>query len=153
MKKFIVIVSLVVLLLSTGVFTATFINANDDKTEPEIMKLKGSLVFENRMHPELNVDGKIYELMIPHFVISDLKINNNDAVELEGFLEKEHRGYYNDSDEYIVVVTTLTFNGKTVDIRKLMDEQRDRDDFMRGPGNNRRNDNDRGSGCRGRGWF
>ncbi len=106
------------LILSIGLM-----NAADEK-----IQLKGKLNVVNRIHPELNAGGKVYELLIPRFIVKSLK--DGEEISVEGtktaptlrkgdfFAEEETSS----SNREFIAVEKITARGKTLDVTKLRDE-------------------------------
>jgi len=115
--------------------------------------LKGKLTFDNRRLAELESNGKVYKTAFPYFVIDELKIKDKDNVEIEGY--KTTGNYcpmpFVDKDEEVIVVSKVTYNGKTFDIEKEMKDNNFGPGCCRGGFNgNRQNDR---RGPRGRGMW
>ena len=132
------IITIVILLAAFSLFSATA----DQK-----VTLKGSITTANRIHPELKSGTGTYQLMLPRYLINDIK--DGDTVEVEGFTLSEEfvktmspnfkNGTVGTGD--FIFVSKITYNGKTVDV------QNEKGNF--GPNNNR----DFGGKGRGMGGF
>ncbi|MBN2546907.1 MAG: hypothetical protein JXB50_13990 [Spirochaetes bacterium] len=82
--------------------------------------LKGKLIYDNRRLAELESGGKVYKIAFPYFIIDELKIKDKDNVEIEGYKTTGNYCPYPfvEDDEEVVVVSKVTYNGKSYDIDK-----------------------------------
>ncbi len=108
-----------------------------------VITLKGTIKYDSSIHSKLVAQDATYELMLPRFLLVDIKEGEN--IEVEGIVVDEKTlafcGYFsqkeNTGNEKFFYVTKLTYNGKTVDVNDQ------KGGMMRG-----------GYGHRGRGrWF
>lgn len=112
MKKMIFLLSLL-LVLSITVFAVE-----------NITTLKGAIKYDNSIHSEISVGEKTYELMMPRYLLVDIKEGEN--IEVEGYVIDEKTlsccgyNFQKEGDEELFYVTKLTYNGKTVNV----DEQK-----------------------------
>jgi hypothetical protein len=124
--------SLVFVLVLAAAFAAFSAGTADEK-----VSLKGSISVSNKLHAELKSGSNTYLLMLPRFLLKDVK--DGDAVEVEGYkLSKEFVGSMSHNfsanlpkDGEFIFVSKITYNGKTIDVRN---EKGDNGQDMHGMG-------------------
>ena len=88
--------------------------------EEKVTTLKGTIKYDSSIHSKLVTQGETYELMMPRFLLVDIKEGEN--IEVEGYAVDEKTlarcGYtlQKEGSEKFFYVTKLTYNGKTVDV-------------------------------------
>ena len=84
--------------------------------------LTGSLSFQNLVHPTLKSGDKVYELMVPRFLVYQANLKEGAQVTVEGY---EVRGMVSraqgpgDDGNIDVMVTKATINGKDYDLSQF----------------------------------
>lgn len=88
--------------------------------EENVTSLKGTIKYDSSIHSKLVTQEETYALMLPRFLLTDIKEGEN--IEVEGYVIDEkmlaHCGYASEKtdNEKLFYVTKLTYNGKTVDV-------------------------------------
>jgi hypothetical protein len=82
--------------------------------------LTGSVAFQNLIHPTLKSGDKVYELMVPRFLVYQANLKEGAQVTVEGY---EVRGMMSwaqgDDGNTDVFVTKATINGKDYDLSQF----------------------------------
>jgi hypothetical protein len=110
--------SLVFVLIMAAAFAAFSAGTSDEK-----VTLKGSISVTNKLHPELKSGNSTYLLMLPRYLLNDVK--EGDTVEVEGYkFSKDFVGSMMKNsqaslpkDSEFIFVSKVTYNGKTVDVQ------------------------------------
>jgi hypothetical protein len=85
--------------------------------------LKGNISVSNKLSPELTSDNKVYLLLLPRYLTVDIK--DGTACDVEGFIISNElynmlggKKFNSTNVNDVMVVTKITYNGKTVDVEK-----------------------------------
>jgi hypothetical protein len=101
--------------------------------EAQKLVLTGPIAFQNLIHPTLKSGGKVYELMVPRYLVYRSGLKEGAQVTVEGY-QVADRPWADDDGSINVFVTKATIEGKDYDLSQF-----------RGPGYGPR-------GGWGRGW-
>jgi hypothetical protein len=83
----------------------------------ETITVTGQLYFENRMHPELKSGGEEYELLVPHFYVYELDLEEGQTVTVEGYAVEGMPCYeYEEEEELHIWVTKAVIDGEEYDL-------------------------------------
>jgi hypothetical protein len=90
------------------------------------LTLAGALSFQNLIHPTLKVSDKVYELMVPRFLIDQAGLKEGAQVTVEGYEVKDMpmmgraaAATTTDDGNTDVFVTKATINGKDYDLAQF----------------------------------
>jgi hypothetical protein len=115
MAKRIIIVSVLVLFLAGFSFAG-------GQQEPaaatgQKLTLRGSITFENLMHPTLKSGDKVYELLVPRYLAYQAGLKDGAEIAVEGYQVKDLPAWAGvEENETAVFVTKATINGKDYDL-------------------------------------
>ena len=82
--------------------------------------LTGSVSFQNLIHPTLKSGDKVYELMVPRYLVYQADLKEGAQVTVEGYqVRGMPRWAQGDDDNIDVYVTKATINGKEYDLSQF----------------------------------
>ena len=121
MAKKILAVSLV---LGVALAAVAFANGQNEPSPPggrpgsgQKLVLTGSLAFQNLIHPTLKAGDKVYELMVPRYLVYRADLKEGAKVTVEGYQVDGMPRWADDKDDNIdVFVTKATIDGKEYDL-------------------------------------
>jgi len=82
--------------------------------------LTGSVSFQNLIHPTLKSGDKVYELMVPRYLVYQVDLKEGAQVTVEGYQVRGMPPWAQGDDTNIdVYVTKATINGKEYDLSQF----------------------------------
>jgi hypothetical protein len=82
--------------------------------------LTGSVLFQNLIHPTLKSGDKVYELMVPRYLVYQADLKEGAQVTVEGYQVRGMPPWAQGDDGNIdVFVTKATINGKEYDLSQF----------------------------------
>jgi hypothetical protein len=82
--------------------------------------LTGSLSYQNLIHPTLKSGDKVYELMVPRYLVYQADLKEGAQVTVEGYqVRGMHSWAQGDDDDVDLFVTKATINGKDYDLSQF----------------------------------
>jgi hypothetical protein len=111
----------IIIVLVLGLFLAGFAFANGQQ-EPaaatgQKLALRGSVTFENLIHPTLKSGDKVYELLVPRYLAYQAGLKDGAEIAVEGYEVKDMPAWAGlEDNETAVFVTKATINGKDYDL-------------------------------------
>jgi hypothetical protein len=82
--------------------------------------LTGNVAFQNLIHPTLKSGDKVYELMVPRFLVYRANLKEGAQVTVEGYeVRGMMSGSQGDDGNIDVFVTKATINGKDYDLSQF----------------------------------
>lgn len=91
------------------------------RSERKTESVTGTLLADKDKIPLLRAEGKEFILLFPWFLADDLSLEGAGTVTVTGFSAESP---VSGSSQKILHVTTLSFGGKTWDVKQLRDERR-----------------------------
>ena len=126
MAKKILAVSLV---LGLAIAAVSFANGQKEPGSPAVpgqagneqkLVLTGSVAFKNLIHPTLKAGDKVYELMVPRYLVYQVDLKEGAQVTVEGYQVRGMPPWAQGDDNNIdVFVTKATINGKEYDLSQF----------------------------------
>jgi hypothetical protein len=88
--------------------------------EGQKLVLTGTVAFQNLIHPTLKSGDKLYELMVPRFLVYQANLKEGAQVTVEGYEVRGMMSWSQGDDGNIdVFVTKATINGKEYDLSQF----------------------------------
>jgi hypothetical protein len=82
--------------------------------------LTGSVAFQNLIHPTLKSGDKVYDLMVPRYLVYQVDLKEGATVTVEGYQVRGMPPWAQGDDDNIDVwVTKATINGKEYDLSQF----------------------------------
>ncbi len=127
MAKKILAVSLV---LGLALAAASFANGQKEQGFPaapgqpgftgQKLVVTGSVQFQNLIHPTLKSGDKVYELMVPRYLVYQVDVKEGAQVTVEGYQVRDMPPWQLGNDNDIALfVTKATINGKDYDLSQF----------------------------------
>ena len=86
----------------------------------EKLVVTGSVFYQNAMHPILKSGNKVYELMVPRFLIYQASVKEGAQVTVEGYqVQGTPWGWQDKNDNVDLFVTKATIDGKDYDLTQF----------------------------------
>lgn len=84
----------------------------------ETVTVTGRLYFENRIHPELESGGVVYELLVPRFYAYDLDLEEGQTITVEGNMVEDMPccEELEDEQQLRIFVTRAVIDGEEYDL-------------------------------------